>query len=71
MTIETLLNYPTDDIAKMSDEQLKAALVAYFPLTRPTSTMPSISAEMQFAPNTQALLDALKAEKAKTIVKLT
>ena len=40
MTIESLLEMPADDIAKLSDTQLTEWLAPYFPVTRPADLTP-------------------------------
>ena len=40
MTIESLLEMPADDIAKMTDAELTQWLAPYFPVTRPADLTP-------------------------------
>lgn len=42
MTIEELLDMPSDDIRKMSDEELTVILTPHFPATRPHKRAGSI-----------------------------
>lgn len=65
MTIEALLDMSTDDIAKLSDEQLVQYLQPFFPLTRPNKVPAAGSAisTSNFAPEIQAELDRINAAK--------
>lgn len=70
MTIEELLDYPTANLAQLTDAQLIEVLHPYFPITRPAS-IPSVSETSGMAPELAARLAELQAKPSmlKSILK--